>query len=68
VWSCPLTQADGTKSLIVWNTAGRSHYKPAAEYVRYKKFNGTYGGQNKTVPPGESIVIGVVPFMFESGT
>jgi hypothetical protein len=51
----------------VWNTAGRSHYKPAAEYGRYKKFNGSYGGQNKTVPPGESIVIGVVPFMFESG-
>ena len=68
VWSCPLTQADGTKSLIVWNTAGRSHYKPAAEYTRYKKFNAWFGGANKTVAPGESIVIGVVPFMFEAGT
>jgi hypothetical protein len=67
VWSCPLTQASGTKALIVWNTAGRTHYKPAAEYTRYKKFNGTYGGLTKTVSPGQAIVIDVVPFMFESG-
>jgi hypothetical protein len=68
VWSCPLKQANGIKSLIVWNTAGRSQYKPAAEYLRYKKFNGTYGGQTKTVTPGQAITIDVVPFMFESGT
>jgi hypothetical protein len=66
VWTCPLTQASGANALIVWDTAGRSHYKPAPEYVRYRKFSGNYGGQLKTVSPGETITIGWVPFMFES--
>jgi len=68
VWTCPLTEADGTNALIVWDTAGPSRYQPADEYVRLRKFNGTNGGQTKTVTPGARITIGVVPFLLESST
>ena len=67
VWSCPLTKANGVKALIVWDTAGRSRYTPPGDYVRLKKFNGSYGGQNIPIVPGRAAVIGVVPFMFETG-
>jgi polysaccharide biosynthesis protein PslG len=68
VWTCPLTEADGATALIVWNTAGDSSYTPANEYVRYREFNGTYGGAIVHISPGESTTIGVVPIMFETTT
>jgi len=67
VWTCPLTEADGSKALIVWDTAGYSGYTPAAQYRRVKKFhNGIYGGLIVPISPGRWQKIGVVPFMFES--
>jgi hypothetical protein len=66
VWSCPLTEANGIKALIVWNPAGRSRYTPAAQYVDYKYFNGTYGGATKSISSRQSTIIGVVPIMFEA--
>lgn len=68
VWTCPLTEASGANARIVWNTVGDSDYTPAAEYVDYKSFNGTYGGATKSITPGQSTTIGVAPVMFESGT
>jgi hypothetical protein len=66
VWSCPLTEANGTQALIVWNVAGDSHYKPANEYVDFRYFNDTYGGKTESISPGEEVPIGVVPVMFET--
>jgi hypothetical protein len=66
VWTCALTEANGTRALIVWNPAGRSRYTPATQYVDYKYFDGTYGGATKSISPGQSTAIGVVPIMFES--
>jgi hypothetical protein len=66
VWTCPLREANGKAGLIVWNAAGNSNYKPATEYVDYRKFNGTYGGVTETISPGETTTIGLVPVMFES--
>ena len=67
MWTCPLTKADGSKALLVWDTAGYSRYTPAAQYIRVKKFhNGNYGGLIVPISPGERQKIGVVPFMFES--
>jgi hypothetical protein len=67
VWSCPLTKADGSKALIVWDTAGYSGYTPAPQYTHVKKFlNGIYGGLTIPISPGQWQKIGVVPFMFES--
>jgi hypothetical protein len=68
VWSCPLTEASGNSALIVWDTAGNSEYTPAAQYVDYKRFNGTYGGETVHISAGEKITVGVVPLMLESGT
>lgn len=68
VWSCPLTEANGHSAVIVWNTAGKSDYTPATQYLDYKRFNGTYGGQTVHISAGEKITIGVVPFMLESGS
>jgi hypothetical protein len=68
VWTCPLIEAGGTHALIVWDTAGPSPYKAGDEFVRLRKFNGTNGGQMKTIPGGATITIGVVPFLLESGT
>lgn len=65
VWSCPLTEADGTNALIVWNTAGDSSYKPAAQYVDYRNFNGTYGGGTHNISAGQAITINTFPVMLE---
>jgi hypothetical protein len=67
VWTCPLTEASGTKALIVWNATGDKRYKPATEYVRYKKFDGTFGGSTVRISRGQTTIIGYVPAMFESG-
>jgi len=67
VWTCPLVKSNGNKALVVWNTAGPSRYTAPAGYVRLRKFNGTYGGQVYPVTQGKPAVIGVVPFMFETG-
>jgi hypothetical protein len=67
VWSCPLTQANGTKAVIVWDTAGPSRYTPPAGYMHLRKFNGTNGGQHMTLRTRHGAVIGVVPFMFAAG-
>ena len=66
VWSCPLTQASGNMALIVWDSAGKSQYTPASEYVDYKFFNATYGGATDAISAGQGTTIGVVPIMFES--
>jgi hypothetical protein len=66
VWACPLTKASGVKGLIVWNVAGDSDYKPGTEYVRFKYFNDTYGGETKSISPGQETTIGVTPVMFET--
>jgi len=67
VWTCPLTEANGTQALIVWNATGDSRYKPAPEFVDYKYFNGTYGGATKAISQGQATTIGMSPIMFESG-
>lgn len=66
VWTCPLKEASGATALIVWNAAGRSHYRPAPEYIAYKYFNGKYGGATKSISGGQATTIGVQPIMFES--
>jgi hypothetical protein len=68
VWSCPLTEAGGNSALMVWDTAGESVYTPATQFVDFRKFDGTYGGQTIKISPGQKVTIGVVPFMFESST
>lgn len=65
VWSCPLTQTGGKNALIVWNTAGDSNYKPAAQYTDYRSFNGTYGGATNTISSGQTITINTFPVMLE---
>lgn len=65
VWSCPLTEADGKKALIVWNTAGDSNYKPAVQYVDYRSFDGTYGGATDHISKGQTITINTFPMMLE---
>jgi hypothetical protein len=66
VWTCPMTESNGTSALIVWNAQGDSQYKPASQYTDYKKFNGTYGGDSTSVATGENITIGLLPVMFET--
>jgi len=66
VWTCPLGEASGAKALIVWNAAGDSDYKPATEYVDYRKFNSTYGGATEKISAGETTAIGLSPIMFET--
>jgi hypothetical protein len=66
VWTCPMTESNGTAALIVWNAAGDSQYKPASKYTSYKKFNGTYGGASASVATGENVTIGLMPVMFEA--
>ena len=66
VWMCPLTEASGTNALIVWNAAGSSWYRPAAEYADYKYFNGRFGGATQSIAPGQPSPIGVEPIMFEA--
>jgi len=46
--------------------AGDSDYKPGTEYVRFKYFNDTYGGETKSISPGQETTIGVTPVMFET--
>ena len=66
VYTCPLTEANGNSALIVWNTTGNSSYKPASQYVDYRKFNGTYGGATQSISAGQAATIGVIPIMFET--
>ena len=66
VYTCPLTEANGNSALIVWNTTGNSSYKPASQYVDYRKFNGTYGGATQSISAGQAVTIGVIPIMFET--
>jgi hypothetical protein len=66
VWTCPLTEANGASALIVWNSAGNSSYTPASQYVNYWEFNGTYGGNTKTISSGQATTIGLIPIMFQS--
>jgi hypothetical protein len=68
VWTCPLTEANGSSALIVWNTAGNSEYTPAPAYVDYRSFNSTDGGATESISAGQPTTIGVAPIMFESGT
>jgi hypothetical protein len=66
VWTCQMTERNGRSALIVWNVAGDSSFQPATQYVDYRKFNGTYGGETVNISPGQSTTIGVVPIMFET--
>jgi len=66
IYTCPLTEADGSTALIVWNSSGNSSYTPASEYVDYRSFNGTYGGTKTTISSGEETTIGLIPIMFET--
>lgn len=66
VWTCPLTEASGASALIVWNVAGHSTYRPASQYIDYRKFDGTYGGATESISAGEATTIRVVPIMFET--
>ena len=68
VWTCPFTEGNGKKALIVWNTAGNSNYKPATQYVDYRSINGTYGGETHQISSGEEMTISTMPVMFESGS
>jgi polysaccharide biosynthesis protein PslG len=65
VWSCPLTEASGKSALIVWNTAGNSNYKAAAQYGDYRSFDGTYGGAIHAISAGQTITINTFPIMLE---
>jgi hypothetical protein len=65
VWSCPLTEADGKSALVIWNTAGASNYKPAAQYTDYRSFNGTYGGATHDISSGQTITINTFPELLE---
>lgn len=66
VWTCPLLEPAGANGLIVWNTAGSSSYTPASQYVDYKAFNGTYGGETVPISPSQTTMIGLIPVMFET--
>jgi hypothetical protein len=66
VWTCPLKEASGATALIVWDAVGDSQYTPASEYVDYRKFNGTYGGETIPISPRESVPIAYVPVMLET--
>jgi len=66
IYTCPLTESNGANALIVWNTAGSSRYTPNAQYVNYRKFNGTYGGAKVSISPQQPTAIGVIPIMFQS--
>jgi hypothetical protein len=66
VWTCPLTESNGAGALIVWNTAESSSYTPGTQYVDYREFNGTYGGQTVVMSRGETVTIGITPIMFET--
>jgi hypothetical protein len=66
VYTCPMTEADGAKALIVWNTNGDSSYTPASGYVDYRAFNGTYGGATEKITSEQKTTIGLVPIMFET--
>ena len=66
LYTCPMTEANGTSALIVWNTSGNVQYTPASEYVDYKEMNGTYGGTKVHISPGEKTTVGVIPVMFEN--
>jgi len=66
VYTCPLTEANGHSALIVWDSAGTSEYTPSTQYVDYKEFNGTYGGQTVNISGGEKTNIGLIPVMFET--
>jgi hypothetical protein len=35
--------------------------------VRYKKFDGTFGGSTVRISRGQTTIIGYVPYMFEAG-
>jgi hypothetical protein len=65
VYTCPLKEGNGKSALIVWNPEGSSQYTPGTQYVDYRGFNGTYGGQTVKISAGESTTIGVIPIMFE---
>jgi polysaccharide biosynthesis protein PslG len=64
VYTCPLTEANGASALIVWDSAASAKYTPATEYKNYKSFNGTYGGKETSITPGEATEIGLIPIMF----
>lgn len=66
VWTCPLTESNGTTALIVWNATGNAQYTPGTQYVDYKEMNGTYGGTTVQISPGQATTIGYVPIMFET--
>lgn len=66
VWTCPLTESNGTAALVVWNATGNAQYKPGTQYVDYKEMNGTYGGTTVQISPGQTTTIGYVPIMFET--
>jgi hypothetical protein len=66
VWTCPLVEASGAQALIVWDAAGPSQYRPASEYVDYRKFNGTYGGETVAISSGKNVPIEYVPIMLET--
>jgi hypothetical protein len=66
VWTCPLTESNGASALIVWNTAESSSYTPGTQYVDYREFNNTYGGETVVMSRGETVTIGIVPIMFET--
>lgn len=66
VWTCPLTESDGTSALVVWNGTGDVQYTPAPQYVDYKDMDGTFGGSTVQISPGQSTTIGYIPIMFET--
>jgi hypothetical protein len=66
VYSCPLTESDGTSALVVWNSNGNSSYTPADQYSDYRAFNDTYGGITEKITSGEKTTIGLMPIMFEA--
>jgi len=65
VYTCPLHE-NGKSALIVWDTAGNSHYTPGSQFVDYREFNGTYGGKTVSISQGQTTTIGVIPVMFET--
>lgn len=66
VWTCPITLATGASGLIVWDTSGNSTYTPAQQYLSYRAFDGTYGGDTVTISAGQATTIGVIPIMFQT--
>lgn len=62
VWTCGYTRSGGYQALEVWNASGTSNFATPSWAIDYLSLD----GKKTTITPGQSVIIGALPILFES--